>query len=254
MARFLILSINYAPEPTGFAPHAAALAQHLARTGDDVDVFTGFPFAPRWRRRAEDRGRWSATEHDGRLTVHRLTHYIPRRPSRMLERVAMEGSFAIAGLLRAIPMLLRRDRRPDAVLYIGAQPAIAMLARIVAALAGCPYFLNVNDLAAQAAADVGIAGGLAQRLLERFEFSAYRAAAGASVLCGSFERVLTTHGFAAPIELIRSPIDVEQIRPVPRDRAFRAAHGIPDHAVVIWRRKIAGAPSRRALPLAKGGH
>src|SRR5687768_14456035 len=86
-SRLFIISINYAPEPTGFAPHASALAAHLAGRGHSVSVFTGFPFAPEWRRRADDRGQLFRVEQTDGATVHRLTHFIPRRPSSALQRI-----------------------------------------------------------------------------------------------------------------------------------------------------------------------
>ena len=36
MSRLLILSLNYAPEPTGFAPHTTALAEHLVDGDPDA--------------------------------------------------------------------------------------------------------------------------------------------------------------------------------------------------------------------------
>ena len=233
MPRLFIISINYAPEPTGFAPHAAALAAYLAGRGHDVSVFTGFPFAPMWTRRAEDRGQLFRTETKDGATVYRLTHFSPRRPSSTLQRILMEGSFSAS----ALPVVLAaamRGGRPDALLYIGAQPALAMFTRLVSALFGRPYFVNVNDLAARAALDVGIVAGPLYRLLDAFEFAAYRGAAGASVLCRAFEDALVEHGYPGDrIRLIRSPIDVEQIRPVAEDGAFRQQHNLPADACVI---------------------
>jgi colanic acid biosynthesis glycosyl transferase WcaI len=233
MARLFILSINYAPEPTGFAPHAAALAAHLVARGHEVSVFTGFPFAPHWRRRPEDRGRLFRTDKKDGATVYRLTHFIPRRPSSALQRILMEGTFSAAALPATMAAAIRGER-PDALLYIGAQPAIAMLTRIIATLFRRPYFVNVNDLAARAALDVGIVAGPLYRLLDTFEFAAYRAAAGASVLCRAFEEALVEHGYPDDrIRLIRSPIDIEQIRPAARDDRFRAAYGLPPDAFVV---------------------
>jgi colanic acid biosynthesis glycosyl transferase WcaI len=234
VARFFIVSLNYSPELTGFAPHTTALAEHLARRGHDVTVFTGFPFLPQWSRRDEDRGRLFSTLRTGRLTVRRLTHYIPRRPSSAWQRVAMEGSLSIMVFVGMLATMIESKTRPDAILYIGAQPALAMLARLVSALTRRPYFVNINDLAAQAARDVGIVGGPLYRPLDAFEFAAYRRAAGASVLTGSFARALVAHGYPANrIRVIRSPINVDQIRPVPRDPAFRTQHGIPHDAWVV---------------------
>ena len=234
MARFFTVSINYAPEPTGFAPKATAFAEHLARQAHEVLVFTGFPFAPDWRRREEYRGRLFSRERKGNLAVHRVTHYIPRRPSSVVERLVMEGSFSVTAFAAMVAAMLGGPGRPDAVFYIGAQPALAMLARIVATLAGCPYFVRVTDLAAQAALDVGIVGRRLSRLLEAFEFAAYRKAAGAFVLCRSFEEVLAARGYpASRIHLIRDPTDLELIKPVPRNGGFRARYDIPAGAFVV---------------------
>jgi glycosyltransferase involved in cell wall biosynthesis len=233
VARLFIISLNYAPEPTGFAPHAAALAAHLSARGHEVSVFTGFPFAPEWRRRPGDRGCLFRTEHTDGVTVHRLTHFIPRRPSSASQRVLMEGTLSLAGFLAIIAAAIRRGR-PDALLYIGAQPALAMTARILSRLFRRPYFVNVNDLAARAALDVGIAGGPLYRVLDAFEFAAYRHAAGATVLCRAFADALVEHGYPGDrIRLIRSPIDIEQIRPAARDDRFRAAYGLPADAFVV---------------------
>jgi len=54
--RALIVSINYAPEQTGFGQHVAALAKSLAAGGHAVTVLTGFSrFSPQWRRWPEYR-------------------------------------------------------------------------------------------------------------------------------------------------------------------------------------------------------
>ena len=146
----------------------------------------------------------------------------------------MEGSFGLAALAAIVAAMLGAAGRPDAVLYIGAQPAVAMLARIVAGLARCPYVVMITDLAARAALDVGMVGGRLSRLLERFEFAAYRAAAGAIVLCEPFERTLVQHRFPADrIRVIPSPIDVELVHPIPRTGAFRARHAIPEDALLV---------------------
>jgi colanic acid biosynthesis glycosyl transferase WcaI len=198
-----------------------------------VTVFTGFPFAPEWKRRAEDRGRLIRVERKDGATICRLTHFIPRRPSSALQRILMEGTFSVMALPAAVAAAMRTGK-PDALLYIGAQPALAMLTRLVAALFGRPYFVNVNDLAARAALDVGIVAGPLYRLLDSFEFAAYRGATGASVLCRAFEDALVEHGYPGDrIRLIRSPIDIEQIRPVANDGSFRRKYGIPADACVV---------------------
>ena len=233
--RLWIFSLNYAPEPTGFAPHATALAEYMAGKGHAVTVVTGFPFAPRWRRWPEYQGVFSSqTVHNG-VTLRRVSHFIPRRPGSIWQRVAMEASFCVAAAAVLAPRLMNRREKPDVVLYIGAQPALAMLARVIARVCGVPYLVNINDLAAESAYGVGIVRtNWMQRALEWLEFVAYLPSAGASVLCRSFAEALIAHGYPKDrIRLIRSPTDVERIRPLPSDPECRDALGVPRDAFVV---------------------
>lgn len=235
MSHLLILSINYAPEPTGFAPHATALADHLVRRGHVVTVCTGFPFAPRWRRWKEYRRRFITRESASRSVIIRVTHFIPRRPGSAIQRSLMEGTFCLSTTLALLYEFLALRRRPDVVLYVGAQPAIAMLARLLAGLLRVPYFVNINDIASQAAVDVGIVrAGWVSRALGWFEFHAYAGASGATVLSSRFEKLLVANGYPADrIRLVRSPIDTEIIKPIQRTPGFRQRFGIPADAFVI---------------------
>ncbi|MBD0321819.1 MAG: glycosyltransferase WbuB, partial [Aldersonia sp.] len=48
--RVKIVGINYAPETTGIAPYTSGLADGLAARGHRVEVLTGQPHYPQWRR------------------------------------------------------------------------------------------------------------------------------------------------------------------------------------------------------------
>ena len=145
----------------------------------------------------------------------------------------MEGSFSAVGFFAVMTAMLRTGR-PDAFVYVGAQPALAMLARVVAALVRRPYVVRITDLAARAAVDVGIVGQRVARILDAFELAAYTKAAGAAVLCRSFERMLGEFGYPSDrIRVIANPIDVEQVRPESPSGRFRARYRIPNDAFVI---------------------
>jgi colanic acid biosynthesis glycosyl transferase WcaI len=233
----LLLSLNYSPEATGFAPHTTALAEHLTRTGHEVTVVTGFPFAPQWARFAPYRGELVREETVNGVHLVRLTHFIPRRPGSALQRLLMEGSFAIAaGVFLSLPRFSLRTRY-DVIVYVGAQPALAWLARIIAAVRRAPYVVKVTDLAAQAAVDVGIVGGgQLANVLKRIEFGAYRRARAAIVLCDAFKTALCDQGFPAEdVHVIRDSVDLEAIRPGGDGATFRQRHGIePDEFVVLY--------------------
>jgi colanic acid biosynthesis glycosyl transferase WcaI len=230
----LVLSINYAPEPTGFAPHVTDLCEYLAGRQHDVTVITGFPFAPYWRRYNGCSGKLVTFETVNGVKVVRLTHFIPRKPSSTLQRIFMEGTFClVVGLI-----LIRLVRSQwDVVLYVGAQPSIAMLARIIGNIKKIPYVVAINDLAAQAAGEAGIVrAGLLKRILAKFEYSAYSKASGAMVLCEGFRDALCKSGYPAEkIRMIRSPIDVDNIHPSEGKHTFRKRFGIAeDSFMVLW--------------------
>jgi colanic acid biosynthesis glycosyl transferase WcaI len=233
----LILSLNYAPEPTGFAPHTTALAEHLVTAGHQVTVVTGFPFAPRWARWSEFRGELVRHETVNGVQLVRITHFIPRKPGRALQRMLMEGSFAAAAGLSILLTRIRTIRRYDLVIYVGAQPVIAWLARIIAAVWRVPYIVKITDLAAQAAIDVGIVGdGTLATALKRFEFSGYRRASAAIVLCDAFKTALNADGFPLDsIHIIRDSVDLKAFTATNDRTAFRERHQIgQDEFVVLY--------------------
>lgn len=228
--KLLILSLNYWPEPTGFAPHTTALAEHMAASGHDVSVVTGFPFAPEWRRRDDDRGQRIRVEIINGVRLVRVSHFIPRRPGSAWQRITMEGTFSATALAGGF----FHATHPDLIVYVGAQPAIALLARAMATAWRIPYIVKITDLATQAALDVGVVKARAVvRLLESIEYFAYRRAAAAIVLCEPFTAALRQHGFGGPSHLIRDSVDLNEIRPM-RQSAFRSRLGIgPDDFVVM---------------------
>lgn len=230
----LVLSINYAPEPTGFAPHTAALCEYLANRGHSVTVITGFPFAPYWERWTEYRGKFIEHENINNVEVVRLAHYIPRHPGRFLQRLFMEGSFC---LLTALILSFQLRSDCDLIVYVGAQPSIAMLARLIARLRRVPYVVKITDLAAQAAADVGIIKARwLKQILANFEYSAYSQSSGAIVLCAGFEEALIAHQYPPDrIRIIPDSVDLELIQPVPSGHFFRKEHHLlPDDFVVLY--------------------
>src|SRR5258708_5194828 len=91
--KIAIVGINYAPEPTGIAPYTTALATGLTLRGHDVQVLTGYPHYPQWKRDDASSGFRSGEETDGVL-VRRFSHHVPRQLS-WIGRAAMEMTFGL---------------------------------------------------------------------------------------------------------------------------------------------------------------
>lgn len=228
----LVLSINYAPEPTGFAPHLTALCEHLALKGHSITVLTGFPFAPYWSRLPKYKGNFILKESMNNVKIVRLTHFIPRRPGSFIQRILLESSFCIAA---AFVSVCQRLGSLDLVVYVGAQPSIAMLTRFIAHIKKCPYIVKITDLAAQAAEDVGIIKSkLLKKILTSFEYSAYLHAQGAVVLCNGFKESLIAHEYPDErIAVIRDSVDLDLICPKESGDIFRQQNSLSRNDFVV---------------------
>lgn len=233
--KLLVLGMNYAPEQTGIAPHTTALCEYLAGQGHKIIVLTGFPWYPEWARWPAYRGLGVQHEDRHQVTVWRLPHFIPHRPGSVLNRIGLEGSFCVLAIRLLVRQLRYALRGIDGVMYTGAQPSLAMLARGIARWCGVPYVVKITDLATQAATDVGIvrAPWLRQSLAS-FEYAAYARASGAIVLCEGFQEALLARQYPREqIRIIRDSVDLEQIRPSPYGARFRQTAGLTGDDFVV---------------------
>jgi glycosyltransferase involved in cell wall biosynthesis len=101
--RFILVGINYAPEPTGNAPYTTDLSIGLAAVGS-TRVITGIPHYPWWEKQT-DFDDSPTLEGRPNLSLKRVNHLVPSKQSN-LSRLAMELSF---GLNVAIKEKLRGD-------------------------------------------------------------------------------------------------------------------------------------------------
>jgi colanic acid biosynthesis glycosyl transferase WcaI len=101
--RFILVGINYAPEPTGNAPYTTDLSIGLAAVGS-TRVITGIPHYPWWEKQT-DFDDSLTIEGRPNLSLKRVNHLVPSKQSN-LSRLAMELSF---GLNVAIKEKLRGD-------------------------------------------------------------------------------------------------------------------------------------------------
>lgn len=107
--KILLISINYAPEPTGIGPYVTSLARGLHRLGHQVEVITGIPHYPSWTNESGF-SKLFQRENDRGVGVLRLRHYVP--PGGIgARRLLMEASFAFG-------VLFGPWRSPDVVVAV----------------------------------------------------------------------------------------------------------------------------------------
>lgn len=157
--RILIFGINYAPELAGIAPYTTGLAEHFASQGHRVEVITGVPHYPEWRRRSV------SSDSVSNPKVRRCRHLVPRRPT-----VAGRALYEATWLLTAAHAI--GDTPADVA--IGVIPSLSggVLAWLAQRRFRIPFGLIFQDIMSAAAQQSGYVGGpmlvKPTRSLERF--------------------------------------------------------------------------------------
>jgi colanic acid biosynthesis glycosyl transferase WcaI len=191
--RLLVFINNYPPDRAGGAAVIGDMCQGLAERGFDVTVRCAYPYYPQWKDKSGRNG-WRIWRYrDGSVSVERYGLFIPRNPSRLLPRLLHELSLFLS-LLRGLGDLRRFD------LMMGSCTAVTAIGRL---LVRRPFWLNVQDLAAEAAVESGLlrAGWLAVilRRLQAFLFN--RADVWSTISPAMAERLAPLRSRAQPLLL-----------------------------------------------------
>ena len=133
-------------------PYTTGLAAGLAERGHDVQVLTGYPHYPQWKRDEASSGFRSDEEIDG-VRVRRLSHHVPRDLSWM-GRAAMELTFGLQ-------LLTTRWGRPEVVVCVTPPLLAAAMSAIRARLTWRRPAVGVlvHDLYSRGVAETGAASG-----------------------------------------------------------------------------------------------
>lgn len=196
--RVTVISLHYAPEPSGNAPYVTDLALGLREIGYAVTVVTAHPFYPQWRRyQGYGPERTSATE--GGVTVVRRRHFIPRQMN-LITRALSEMSAGVQALREGL-------HDPDVVLLLS--PALFHAVLVSSRLRGrnsVPWVVWVQDLYSLGARETGLGGALTARLLRTIESALLRASDAVISIHDRFTRAIIQDMRVDPnrIETIRN--------------------------------------------------
>jgi colanic acid biosynthesis glycosyl transferase WcaI len=229
--RILVLGINYAPEQTSVAPFATGFCEDLAANGNKVIVVTAFPYYPEWRVWEGYRGSLYRKECINGVTVHRVAHYVPRKPSRLIERLAYDISFTVNCFLAAL-----FTGGCDLIYCYCPPPTVAFAAYLLGLIKGAAYVMKVSDLASDVALATGIMKpGFAIRLARMFEAFSYRKAKAVICVCQGFIDRLRERGVSEEkLHLIPDWGDTENLRPGEAGSAFRLANQLSTKQFLVF--------------------
>lgn len=226
--KILLLSQYYAPEPNIKTP---LLAQDLAARGHQVTVLTGFPNYPQGRIYPGYRQRLWQEEWQGQVRVVRLPLYADHSRA-AVRRVLNYASFAVSAALLG-PALCG----PADVMWVYHPPlTIGFPAWVIGLLRRLPFVYEIQDMWPETLAATGmvtasqitaVTAALARRL--------YNQAACITVISPGFKHNLLAKGVPADkIQVIPNWADEDVFRPLPRDEALAAAHGMSGRFNVVY--------------------
>jgi colanic acid biosynthesis glycosyl transferase WcaI len=228
--RVQFLCTNYRPEKNGMAPFATGLCERFAKQGHAVTAIVAFPYYPAWRVWDGYRGRLSQTEHINNVRVRRIWHFVPWRPSRLLQRLAHDLTFTLSVLLSGF-----FNGGFDVICCVCPPPTVSLAAYLLAKVYRKPYVIILTDLASDAALATGILkDGFAVRMARAIEGFGYREADRVVCICDGFVEKLAGRGIAPDrLQLIPLWGDTEKIYPIAAATKFRQANQIAEKQFLI---------------------
>jgi colanic acid biosynthesis glycosyl transferase WcaI len=184
MTRVTIIGLHYAPERSGNAPYTTSLAKRLAGSGHTVQVVTGYPHYPEWQRHEGYDG-WQKTEDIEGVSVKRLRHYIPSKPTG-LSRILMELTFGIR-------VLAAKWGKPEVIILVSPALISTGLASVRARLTRkkTPFLIWVQDLYSRGLVETGMTKGPFTRLAIRLESAILGSANGVVAIHDRFRSYLS---------------------------------------------------------------
>lgn len=177
--RVLIVGINYSPEQTGIAPYTGALAQGLQSRGMQVDVISTHPHYPEWKIHPGF-GSWSKREMVNGVSVRRLRHYVPAKPSAH-RRLVSEVTFGVR-------LLITKWGRPDVVVMVSPALFASAIATLRIRFGRQKPALNIwlQDIYSLGITETGMGGGGVAAILTWVETKMLGAADGVVVIHSRF--------------------------------------------------------------------
>jgi colanic acid biosynthesis glycosyl transferase WcaI len=194
------------------------LCAGLAARGFDVTVRAPYPYFPEWRDKTGRNG-WRIWRYeDSGMHIERYGIFIPRNPRSVLQRALYESSFLVS-LLRGLP----RSRDFDVVLAFCPITTSVVFGAIVKRLFGAPLWLNVQDIATDAANNTGMIGrSRLNTILAAIQNWAFNQAdVWSSIAPGMIERLEKLRKNGQPILLMPNWADSDLLAAIAKARSAK---------------------------------
>ena len=236
MARVLLLSLVFAPDGVSTAQLMSEVAVDLHRAGHRVSVVTT---QPHYNRDAVAEAAQPLTRMWGGLLFRSdfqgipvIHTAMPRKRGSFLGRVPGWIVFHILAFAASVLLV----ERPDVVMVPSPLLTAGVLGWLVARLRGGAFVYSVLELYPDLAIKVGqLRNPVVIALLRRLERFVYRRAAAVTVIAEGMKRAVEAKGVRPErVEFIPNFVDVDLLRPGPKENEFAREHGLPGRFVVSY--------------------
>ena len=187
MAKVLLVTTNFWPEPTGISVYTTDLAGSLNEAGHSVSVLTSLPHYPWWTIPSEHAHLVEGTSEQNGIEVVRVKHLIPPKMNALI-RIRFETS-----LWWNLGRVSKRFKSGEFEVVLACIPAVAagIIGKRIAKKLELPFGLIVQDLSGAGAKQSGLRGGaLISKVAHVVEGSALKAADGLVVVSPAMRDVV----------------------------------------------------------------
>ncbi len=227
----LLVIIQFPPDVNSTGRLMAQLCEEWVARGHRITVLTSFPHYDRFQVWEEYRGKVYERAIYRGMDVRRLWVYASGNKQNMWHRLASYLSFNLMASLAGTLSF----HRYDVILCTNGSFFTGLTGAVIGAPRRTPVVYNVQDLYPEVPVRAGqITNPRMIRALEFVERLMYRLATHITVIAPSFkEHLVTAKGVSAPkVSVIPNFVDVDFIRPLPKDNPFSRKYGLEDKFVV----------------------
>ena len=187
MAKVLLVTTNFWPEPTGISVYTTDLAEALNKVGHSVSVLTSLPHYPWWKIPSEYAHLTEGVSEQNGMKIIRAKHLIPAKMN-AANRIRFESS-----LWWNLRRVSKDFKSSDIDLVVSCIPTVAagIVGKRIAKKSSSPFGLIVQDLSGAGAKQSGLRGGaLISKVAHAVERMALKAANGLVVVSPAMRDVV----------------------------------------------------------------
>lgn len=227
--KILVSSLVFYPDHSGIALYSTDFAFYAAEQGHEVHVVTGFPFYPKWKKKASDRRVLFRTDEVNKVKIHRGYLYVPQNP-RTHRRIIQEITFLISAVFNFIKV-----GRPDVIVLFTTPVSLGVAGWIFKKIFRTKLVINVQDFQVEAADSLGMLSKFSfLKTLVVLEKFTYRQSNLVSSISDSMVDIIKEKGIDQK-KVIYWPnwIDVAEAAKIGEQENFRKKYALPLDKMII---------------------